>query len=91
LYRQAAEQGSTEAPSEQEEVDYHYVAFSRLDDGGLVELDGDMGGPVASGVELSPGEDLLSGKVTQYIQHFIESKIDAGKGFSLLALVRDDQ
>jgi hypothetical protein len=77
-----------EAPSEGEEVDYHYVAFSKLDDGSLIGLDGDLGGPVVTSVRLSPEEDLLSSTGVQFVQHFIKSKVDAGQSFSLLALAQ---
>jgi Ubiquitin carboxyl-terminal hydrolase, family 1 len=88
IYRKAAGEGSIEAPSEGEEVDYHYVAFSKVDDGSLTELDGDLGGPVVTSVRLSAKEDLLSGAGVQFVQHFIKSKGDAGRSFSLLALAQ---
>jgi Ubiquitin carboxyl-terminal hydrolase, family 1 len=88
IYRKAAGKGSTEAASEGGEADYHYVAFSKLDDGSLIELDGDLGGPVFTPVKLGPEEDLLSGAGVQFVQHFIESKVDAGQSFSLLTLAQ---
>lgn len=88
IYRNAAEQGSTAPPAEGEEVDYHYVALSKLEKGNIVELDGDLGGPVVTNVRLDPEQDLLSGAGVQFMKDFISSRTDAGQGFSLLALVQ---
>lgn len=59
----AASQGDTTAPSAQDDVDLHYVAFVRIDgpdgEGELWELDGRRKGPIRRGA-LGHGEDVLS-------------------------------
>ncbi|OLN81283.1 Ubiquitin carboxyl-terminal hydrolase isozyme L3-like protein 1 [Colletotrichum chlorophyti] len=60
-HREAASQGSTEAPEASDDVDLHYVCFVRGDDGTLWELDGRRKGPLNRG-QLDSGEDVLSEK-----------------------------
>ncbi|KAJ5902795.1 Ubiquitin carboxyl-terminal hydrolase isozyme L3 [Penicillium taxi] len=55
----AAKLGDTAAPSAEDRVDLHFVAFVKGDDGTLWELDGRRKGPLARGV-LADDQDALS-------------------------------
>ncbi len=60
-HRAAASQGDTPAPDAHDNVDLHYVAFVKTEDGTLWELDGSRKGPLVRGT-LDKDEDVLSQK-----------------------------
>jgi ubiquitin carboxyl-terminal hydrolase L3 len=60
-HQAAAAQGDTPAPGAQDDVDLHYVAFVRSNDGALWELDGRRKGPLNRG-QLDANKDVLSTK-----------------------------
>ncbi|OQD90566.1 hypothetical protein PENANT_c001G08783 [Penicillium antarcticum] len=85
----AAKLGDTAAPEAGDEVDLHFVAFVRGDDGTLWELDGRRKGPLARGV-LGEGEDALSEKALGLgVRRFLEMEAKGGNPdlrFSLVSL-----
>lgn len=60
-HKEAASTGDTAAPDAQDDVDLHYVCFTKGNDGALWELDGRRKGPIRRG-ELQEDEDVLSSK-----------------------------
>ncbi len=71
-YAHAAQQGSTRAPDANEEVECHYVCFTKASGNALWVLDGDRNGPLES-VETSRLDgDILEGAGLELIQIFIE-------------------
>ncbi|KAF4998272.1 hypothetical protein FGRMN_3321 [Fusarium graminum] len=60
-HKEAATQGDTPAPAAEDDVELHYVCFSKGSDGGLWELDGRRKGPIRRG-DLEDNEDVLSSK-----------------------------
>ncbi|KYK57883.1 putative ubiquitin thiolesterase L3 [Drechmeria coniospora] len=60
-HREAASAGDTAPPAAEDDIDLHYVCFSRGTDGGLWELDGRRKGPIRRG-DLDKDEDVLSAK-----------------------------
>ena len=91
-YNKVAQKGQTSAPEDPEdEVEFHYICVARSRvDGQLYALDGDLDGPVASGLQLAPGEDMLSERCVAYFKELIGGVI-AKQGdsvnFNLMALV----
>ncbi|CAM1503203.1 Fc.00g079790.m01.CDS01 [Cosmosporella sp. VM-42] len=84
-HKEAATQGDTAAPDAQDDVDLHYVCFSKGTDGGLWELDGRRKGPIKRG-ELDSNEDVLSSKaLTLGVLKFLERE-GADLRFSAVAL-----
>lgn len=85
----AAAGGDTAAPSADENVDLHYVAFIRSEQNNLWELDGRRKGPLNRGT-LDGGEDVLCEKAIELgPKRFLQRETEAGGGelrFSLLAL-----
>ena len=85
----AATGGDTSAPSADEEVDLHYVAFIKSERNNLWELDGSRKGPLNRG-RLGDDEDVLSGKAIDLgPRRFLKREEEAGGGemrFSILAL-----
>jgi ubiquitin carboxyl-terminal hydrolase L3 len=60
-HKEAASGGATAAPDANDDVDLHYVCFTKGSDGGLWELDGRRKGPIRRG-DLDKNEDALSAK-----------------------------
>ena len=85
VYAEAAQAGSSEAPSAQDEVDHHYICLVKSS-GDLYELDGDLGGPINRG-HLTEDEDVIARPGLDVIRKYINSERE-GK-FCLLALVQD--
>lgn len=61
----AAAQGDTAAPDAQENVDLHFVCFTKGRDGRLWELDGRRKGPLDRGVLLDQDDDMLSERAVE--------------------------
>ena len=86
----AAVVGDTAAPSADENVDLHYVAFIKSEQNNLWELDGSRKGPLNRG-KLEAGDDVLSKKAVNLgPQQFLKREKEAGGDgelrFSILAL-----
>lgn len=85
----AAAGGDTAAPSAEDKVDLHYVAFIVSEKNNLWELDGRRKGPLNRG-KLGDGEDVLSETAVQLgPKRFLKREEEAGGGemrFSILAL-----
>lgn len=81
--------GDTAAPSADDEVDNHYVAFIKTEKNHLWELDGSRKGPLNRG-KLENDEDVLSEKALELgPKRFLKREEEAGGGelrFSILAL-----
>lgn len=84
IYSEAALCGSSEAPSPDAEVGYHYICLVKHS-GYLYELDGDRMGPIYRNC-LESDEDILSEKGQEIIKMYIDSCPDGN--FSLLALIQ---
>ncbi|EXJ94324.1 ubiquitin carboxyl-terminal hydrolase L3 [Capronia coronata CBS 617.96] len=85
----AAAKGDTSAPDAEANVDLHFVAFVKDQDGDLWELDGRRKGPIKRG-RLGPHEDVLSKKGQELgVQSFLKREEEAGGGemrFSVIML-----
>ena len=85
----AAAEGDTSAPSAEDRIDLHYVAFVKSAKGNLWELDGRRKGPLNRG-KLEDGEDVLSEKAVEMgPNRFLKREEEVGGGemrFSILAL-----
>lgn len=86
----AAAQGDTAAPSADDEVNLHFVAFIKSSQGNLWELDGRRKGPLNRG-KLKDEEDVLSLTALGLgVRRFLKREEEGGGGgdlrFSLLAL-----
>ena len=85
----AAAGGDTVAPSADDEVDLHYVAFIKTEKNNLWELDGSRKGPLNRG-KLDDDNDVLSQKALDLgPKRFLRREEKAGGGemrFSILAL-----
>lgn len=88
-YAAAATKGDSAVPgSAEDEVDFHYICFTRSDaDGCLYELDGDSKGPIALG-PARPGDqgDVLGPEAIARLKEYIGQE-DGNIGFNLMALV----
>ncbi|KAL4874127.1 hypothetical protein BDV12DRAFT_2562 [Aspergillus spectabilis] len=85
----AARLGDTKAPGAEDDVDLHFVAFVKGDDGRLWELDGRRRGPLERGV-LGEGEDALSERALELgVRRFLDVEAKGGNPdlrFSLVSL-----
>ena len=86
----AAAEGDTAAPSADERVNLHFVAFVKSPQGNLWELDGSRKGPLKRG-RLPEGEDVLSEQAVNLgPKKFLNAEKEAGETgelrFSILAL-----
>jgi ubiquitin carboxyl-terminal hydrolase L3 len=85
----AARKGDSTAPSAEANVDLHFVAFVKSEEGDLWELDGRRKGPLKRG-KLGPEEDVLSEKGQELgLQAFLKREAEAGGGelrFSVVML-----
>ncbi|CAN6670519.1 ubiquitin carboxyl-terminal hydrolase Yuh1p [Trichomonascus vanleenenianus] len=71
-HQEVASQGATEAPKEGEEVEHHYLCFTRSPKSGdLYELDGAINRPIRLG-SLEEGEDMLSPKVIDRVKEYMK-------------------
>lgn len=86
LHSEVASHGSTEAPDANDQVDLHYVCFTRSrKTGNFVELDGRRNGPIDLGPFDSKESDLLSEKALDRVRSFIKRET-TDPAFSILAL-----
>ncbi|KAL2221629.1 ubiquitin C-terminal hydrolase L3 [Thermoascus aurantiacus ATCC 26904] len=85
----AARLGDTEAPQAEDNVDLHFVAFVKGDDGRLWELDGRRKGPLERG-RLNEDEDALSERALEMgVRRFLKREAEGGNPdlrFSLVSL-----
>ncbi len=86
----AAAEGDTAAPSADEKVDLHFVAFIKSPEGNLWELDGSRKGPLNRG-KLPAEEDVLGVRALDLgPRRFLNAEKEAGEAgelrFSILAL-----
>ena len=84
----AAKLGDTSAPQAEDDVDLHFVAFVKSDDGRLWELDGRRKGPLERG-QLAVDEDMLSDKALDLgVRRFlnVENGDSGDMRFSLVSL-----
>ena len=85
----AAKLGDTSAPGAEDNVDLHFVAFVKGDDGRLWELDGRRKGPLERG-QLAADEDMLSEKALELgVRRFLRIESGDSSGdlrFSLVSL-----
>ncbi|KAL9104048.1 MAG: hypothetical protein Q9163_000945 [Psora crenata] len=85
----AAAEGNTPAPSADDHVDLHFVAFVKSAENNLWELDGSRKGPLNRG-KLLEGEDVLSEKALELgPKKFLKREEETPLGemrFSILAL-----
>ncbi|GAD95234.1 ubiquitin C-terminal hydrolase L3 [Paecilomyces variotii No. 5] len=85
----AAKLGDTEAPQAEDNVDLHFVAFVKGDNGRLWELDGRRKGPLERG-QLADDEDVLSEKALDLgVRRFLRIEKEGGNPdlrFSLVSL-----
>lgn len=85
----AAAGGDTAAPSADDKVDLHYVAFIKSGLNNLWELDGSRKGPLNRG-KLEEGEDVLGDKAIEMgPKRFLKREEESGGSemrFSILAL-----
>ncbi|EJU02138.1 cysteine proteinase [Dacryopinax primogenitus] len=89
-HRAAALQGQTAPPDAEDEVDHHYICFVRsAKNGHLYQMDGMLKGPVDLG-QAGVG-DLMSEEVRRVVGQFLETGEDGVVGFSLLALVENQE
>lgn len=90
-HHDAAYQGQSCAPSAEDDIDLHYVCFTKDKDNVLWELDGQRKGPLNRG-NLGPEDDLLSEKsLNLSVRNFLQREEAAGNGeirFSLIALAQ---
>ncbi|POS87977.1 hypothetical protein EPUL_000232 [Erysiphe pulchra] len=88
-HEDAACQGQSPAPKAEEELDLHYVCFTKGEDNVLWELDGRRKGPLNRG-KLGAKDDLLSEKSLELsVRSFLKREETAGNGeirFSLMVL-----
>lgn len=88
-HAEAAKKGDSVAPDANANVDLHFVAFVKGEDGNLWELDGRRKGPLKRG-KLGPDDDVLSDKGQELgVQAFLRREETAGGGelrFSVVML-----
>lgn len=93
-YNKVAQKGQTSAPEDPEdEVEFHYICVAKSQtDERVYALDGDLDGPASTGLQLAPGEDMLSERCVEYFKELISGVI-AKQGdsvnFNLMALVEE--
>ncbi|KAJ3543460.1 hypothetical protein NM208_g3569 [Fusarium decemcellulare] len=81
----AAVTGDSAAPSSQEPIGYHFISFTKGQDGHLYDLEGSWGGPVDRGT-LADDEDLLSDKALEATVKKFTKVADGNLEFSIIAL-----
>ncbi|KAL6233661.1 hypothetical protein BDW75DRAFT_214488, partial [Aspergillus navahoensis] len=85
----AAKLGDTKAPGAEDDVDLHFVAFVKGEDGRLWELDGRRKGPLERGL-LGDEEDALSERALELgVRRFLDIEAKGGNPdlrFSLVSL-----
>ena len=86
MYHDVASDGQSRAPERGEEVNYHYTCFVKSQ-GHLVELDGDLDGPVDLGTLLD-NEDVVSNSAIATIRRFMSDRRLDSIDFAMLALGR---
>jgi ubiquitin carboxyl-terminal hydrolase L3 len=86
-HKHAATQGDSAVPNAEDEVELHYVCFTKsANDGHLYELDGRRKGPLDRG-QLGEEDDVLCDKAAAVVQSFIDREKQSGRlDFSLVAL-----
>ena len=89
-YLKAAQDGDSSVPVDaEEEVDFHYTCFVKAN-GHLLELDGDLSGPIDLGA-LKHDEDVPSEAALVPIRRYMRENGGGGIGFSMLALASRDE
>ncbi|OBA17790.1 uncharacterized protein OGAPODRAFT_98601 [Ogataea polymorpha] len=90
LYETFSKQGQTEAPSSEEEVNLHFICFTKGTDGHFYELDGRRNGPVDLG-QAEPESDAISSQlVLQRVQRYMSlADEDNSMNFAMIALGPD--
>lgn len=79
------QQGDTEAPAAEDNVEFHYVCICKnITTGHLLELDGRRKGPIDLG-PLPEGEDVLGSKGLDVVRGFLAREGESG-AFSIIAL-----
>ena len=83
----AGNEGQTEAPAPEANVDYHYTCFVKSHKNGrLYELNGDLKGPIDLGVVEG---DLLSDAVLLRVKTFVQAELEGSIGFNVMALSKN--
>lgn len=90
IYTTLANEGCSPVPPAEEEIDFHYVCFVKLDsDQHLYELDGDCTGPIDTGVVLAERDDVLCEKSVKFMKGYINRIQHEQDGmFALMAMVQ---
>jgi len=83
VHEESAQEGQTEAPSRDERVNTHFIAFV-CKDGGLYELDGRKSGPVYHG---KAGPDTLLEDAIEVVRKFMARDPD-NLNFTVMALAK---
>ena len=84
VYHQFSTVGDSKPPELGEMVDFHYTCFIKVDER-LVELNGDLEGPVELGA-LGVDDDLLSENAVALIRRYMDAEDANGIGFNIMAL-----
>jgi len=85
-HQSAANEGSSEVPDAEADVDLHYICFVKSSKNShLYELDGGRKGPLDRGY-LKPDEDVLSEKALGVVKSFIGRECGKNINFSMVAL-----
>jgi ubiquitin carboxyl-terminal hydrolase L3 len=88
-YANAALEGSTKAPDATEEVECHYICFTKASGSALWLLDGDRDGPLESTETLGLDGNLLEGAGLALVQKFINDHISHdSSNVGIMALVQ---
>lgn len=88
LHSQVASHGSTEAPDADDNIDLHFVCFTKSrSSGNFVELDGRRTGPIDLGPFDNNDDDLLCEKALDRVRSFIKRE-SANPSFSIIALAK---
>lgn len=80
-------QGQTEAPGSESQVDLHFITFIKGKDNHLYELDGRRNGPVDLGVSVDGSNILDDSKLSEKVQFYIDNTNEENKyNFALMAI-----
>lgn len=91
-YIEAASKGSTPVPDVKEDVDHHFICFTKATSSFLWALDGEREGPFISEESTGADLDVLSGANLHKIQGFIRNLENRhSDGFAMMALVPEVQ
>lgn len=80
-------QGQTEAPNADSDIDLHFITFIKGRDNHLYELDGRRKGPVDLGLSIEDKHILNDSKLIEKIQFYMNNTDEANKNnFALMAV-----